>query len=128
MDPDLPDSVRAAAAGYWRGAWGTDGRFRRGIRPCLPRLLGIEEAQLQDLEQLFRDALGHQHESGGYFVERDKVTVHVDLAHRWSQCGQCTNLMPATIRSHCVHCGSTAVVELDPRASDYILCEKGILA
>ena len=125
FDPDLSDSVRAAAAGYWRTAWGTDGRFGRGLRSALPRLLGIEQARLVGLGQLFCDALGRQEASGGWYVERDKVKLHIDLCHKWWQCGECTNLMPTTVRSHCLHCGSAAVTELDPKQSDYIRARKG---
>ena len=125
LDPDLSDSVRAAAAGYWRTAWGTDGRFRRGFRSALPGILGFDQTQLEDLEQLFCDALGRQHANGGYFVEKDKVKLHIDLDHKWCQCADCTNLMPGTVRSHCVHCGLASVAELDPQQSDYIRARKG---
>ena len=125
FDPDLSDSVRAAAAGYWRTAWGTDGRFARSLRSTLPCLLDIDEPQVSDLEQLCCDALGHRQASGGWFVERDKVALQIDLLHKWWQCGECTNLMATTVRAHCVHCGSPAVTELDPRASDYVRARKG---
>lgn len=125
LDPDLSDSVRAAAAGYWRTAWGSDGRFRRDFRSALPGILGFDQAQLEGLEQVLHDALSRQHANGGYFVEKDKVKLHIDLGHKWRQCANCTNLMPCTVRGHCAHCGSPSVVELDPEQSDYIRARKG---
>lgn len=125
LDPDLSDSVRAAAAGYWRTAWGSDGGFRRDFRTALPSILGFDQPQLEALEQVLRDALGRQHANGGYFVEKDKVKLHIDLGHKWRQCANCTNLMPCTVQNHCAHCGSPSVVELDPEQSDYIRARKG---
>ena len=125
FDLDLPDSVRAAAAGYWRTAWGIDGRFRRDFRSALPGILGFDQTQLERLEQVFRDALSRQHTNKGYFVEKDKVKLHIDLGHKWNQCAACTNLMPCTVRSHCAFCGSASVLELDPEQSDYIRARKG---
>ena len=125
FDPDLPDSVRAAAAGYWRTEWGADGRFRRDFRSALPSILGFDQTQLEGLEQVFRDALSRQHTNKSYFVDKDKTKLYVDLGREWHQCATCTNLMPCTIRSHCAFCGSASVLELDPEQSDYIRARKG---
>src|SRR5206468_24990 len=32
LDREIPDGVRALAAGYWSNSWGTDGRFERTLR------------------------------------------------------------------------------------------------
>ncbi len=125
FDPDLSDPIRAAAARYWRTAWGSDGRFRRNFRSALPGILGFDQVQLEALEQILRDALARQHANGGYFVEKDKVKLHIDLGHNWWQCSDCTNLMPCTVQNHCAHCGSPSVEELDPEQSDYIRARKG---
>ena len=125
LDPEISDSVRAAAAGYWRTAWGVDGQFRRDFRSALPGILSCDQVQLEGLEQILRDALSRQHTNGGYFVEKDKVKLHIDLSHKWCQCANCTNLMPCTVRSHCAYCGSASVVELDAEQSDYIRARKG---
>ena len=125
FDPDLSDPVRAAAAGYWRTGWGTDGRFRKRFRSALPGILGLDQTQLEELELIFCNALGRQHPNSGYFVEKDKVKLHIDLGHKWMQCRNCTNLMPDSLRGHCIYCGSPSVDELDPQQSDYIRARKG---
>ena len=125
FDPDLSDPVRSNAAGYWRTTWGSDGRFRKRFRSALPSILGLDHTQLEELENIFCDALGRQHPSGGYFVEKDKVKLHIDLDHKWMQCGNCTKLMPDSLLGHCIYCGSSSVDVLDPLQSDYIQARKG---
>ena len=125
IDPDLSDPIRASAAGYWRSAWGTDGKFRMRFRSKLPSIIGLEQAQLEELENILCNTLGRQHSNGGFFVEKDKIKIHIDLSHCWIQCENCTNLMPDSLRGHCVYCGSLSIDELDPQQSDYIRARKG---
>ena len=125
LDSDFSDSVRASAAGYWRTAWGSNGRFRRDFQMALPNILDINQAQVQALEKVFCDSLSHRHTNGGYFIAKDKVKLHIDLSHKWLQCTNCTNLMPCTVQNHCAHCGSPSVAVLDPKQSDYIRARKG---
>lgn len=125
LDPEISDPVRASAAGYWRSGWGSDGKFRRDIRSELPRILACDSSQIELFEDVFRDCFCYHDKSRGFFIEKDKVKINIDLNHKWNNCEKCTNLMPYTIRNHCSYCGSSSVLELDPQSSEYIRARKG---
>ena len=125
IDPDLSDPIRASAAGYWRQAWGSDGKFRTRTRSILLSILDLDQAQFEKLELILRNTFSRQHMNGGYFVEKDKIKFHLDLGHCWIQCSDCTNLMPSSFQGHCVFCGSLSLEELKPQQSDYIRARKG---
>jgi hypothetical protein len=125
LDRDIPDGVRAKAAGYWSDRWGTNGKFEKTIRTRLPRVLGISAASLDQLETTFRDELSWKHESGNYFLDPNKVKIRIDLVLPWHQCGECTALLPVTIRGCCGACGAAAPQVIDPENSEYIRARKG---
>jgi len=125
LDRDIADGVRAKAAGFWSDRWGTAGKFEKTIRAQLTRVLGISSASLDQLETTLRDELSWKHDSGNYFLDPNKVKIRIDLALPWFQCGECTALMPVTIRGCCGACGAASPEHVDPETSEYIRARKG---
>jgi hypothetical protein len=107
------------------GPRGTDGRFERALRAHLPAMLGISDRGVPTIEGILANELALQQDNGAYFLDRDKVRVHIDLAAPWFQCRECTELMPFTIRNACVSCASSQLDPLDPSESQYIRARKG---
>lgn len=125
LDRDIPAPSRSRAAGYWSTTWGTDGRFERTLRSQLPSMLGISDTTVTTIEQVLATDLALQQDNGAYFLDRDKVLIHIDLDAPWFQCRECTELMPFTIRDRCISCASTEFDRLDPATSPYIRARKG---
>ena len=125
LDRDIPDGVRAKAAGYWSDRWGTNGKFEKTIRAQLPRIFGLPSASLDHLETTVRDELSWKHESGNFFLDPNKVKIRIDLMLPWYQCGECTALLPVAIRGCCGACGAAAPQTIDPENSEYIRARKG---
>lgn len=124
LDRDIPDGVRALAAGYWSNAWGTDGRFERTLRARLPDLQMPPEI-IETIEAAFIDEFGLRGGNGNVFLDPSKISIHIDLQMPWHQCGQCTALLPVTLRGRCGACGSADVDSIDPAGSEYIRARKG---
>lgn len=124
LDRDIAAPIRSLAAGYWSTTWGTDGRFERTLRAQLPAMLGVSDATVSTIEGALENELALQQE-GAFFLDRDKVRIHIDLDAPWFQCRECTELMPFTIRQRCVSCASNALERLDPSESQYIRARKG---
>lgn len=124
LDRDIPAPIRSLAMGHWSTTWGTDGRFERALRVQLPAMLGVSDATVSSIEGVLANELALQ-QDGAFFLDRDKVRIHIDLDAPWFQCRECTELMPFTIRQRCVSCASTAIERLDPSTSQYIRARKG---
>jgi hypothetical protein len=124
LDRDIPAPVRSLAAGYWSTTWGTNGRFERTLRARLPAMLGISDDVIPAIEGALANELALQ-QDGAFFLDRDKVRLHIDLDAPWFQCRECTELMPFTIRQCCVSCASGALNRLNPFESQYIRARKG---
>lgn len=124
LDRDIPAPIRSLAIGHWSTTWGTDRRFERTLRAQLPAMLGVSDATVSTIEGLLANEPALQ-QDGAFFLDRDKVRIHIDLDAPWFQCRECTELMPFTIRQRCVSCGSTALERLDPSTSQYIRARKG---
>jgi ATP-dependent helicase YprA (DUF1998 family) len=124
LDRDIPAPIRSLAAGYWSRTWGTDGRFERTLRAQLPAMLGVSGAIVSTIESILASELALQ-QDGAYFLDRDKVRIHIDLDAPWFQCRECTEVMRFTIRQRCVSCASNALERLDPSESQYIRARKG---
>ena len=125
FDPVLSDHLRAAAAGYWSDRWGTNGTFNKTVRPHIHTILGVPAGSTELIEAALMHELALQHQGGAYFLDPAKVKLQIDLALPWYQCGDCTALLPSTIKGHCASCGSPAVLKLDPAESEYIRARKG---
>jgi len=125
LDRDIPAPIRSHAAGYWSTDWGSDGRFERSLRAQLPAILEISVDTVPAIEAVLTNELSLRHDNGAYFLDRDKVRVHIDLAAPWFHCRACTHLMPFTIRNCCISCGSSHLNRLDPTESEYIRARKG---
>ncbi|MCI0365993.1 MAG: hypothetical protein L0219_19215, partial [Phycisphaerales bacterium] len=125
LDRDIAAPIRSHAAGYWSTTWGTDGRFERTLRTHLPAMLGISDATVLAIEGVLANELALRQDSGAYFLDRDKVRIHIDLDAPWFQCRECTELMPFTIRQRCISCASASLDRLDPAESQYIRARKG---
>ena len=125
LDRDMPDEVRALAAGYWSNGWGTDGRFERTLRARLPDILQMLPPTVETIEAAFIDEFGLRGTNGNVFLDPSKVSISIDLQMPWHQCGECTALLPVTLRGHCGACGLENVQAIDPAASEYIRARKG---
>lgn len=124
LDRDIAAPIRSLAAGYWSATWGTDGRFERTLRKQLPTMLGVSDATVSTIEGLLANELALQ-QDGAFFLDRDKIRIHIDLDAPWFQCRKCTELMPFTIRQCCVSCASEALDRLAPSESQYVRARKG---
>jgi hypothetical protein len=125
LDRDIPDGVRALAAGYWSNGWGTNGRFERTLRARLPNILQLPPSTIESIETAFIDEFGLRGTNANIFLDPSKVSIRVDLQMPWHQCGECTALLPVTLRGHCGACGSKNVQAIDPAASEYVRARKG---
>jgi ATP-dependent helicase YprA (DUF1998 family) len=125
LDQEIPAPIRSMAAGYWSATWGSDGKFERTLRAKLPSILGISDQVVQALEGVLIAELAWKHDTGAYFLDPSKVRIHIDLQSPWYQCRECTQLMPFTIRNHCVSCASTDLGTLNPDESEYVRARKG---
>jgi ATP-dependent helicase YprA (DUF1998 family) len=125
LDRDIPAPIRSLAAGFWSNDWGSDGRFERTLRAQLPAILGISAETVPVIEGVFATELALRHDNGAFFLDRDKVHIHIDLQAPWFQCRECTHLMPFAIRNRCVSCASLSLDRLDPSESEYIRARKG---
>lgn len=124
LDRDIASPIRSLAAGYWSTTWGTDGRFDRTLRAQLPAMLGVSDATVATIEGILTNELTLQ-QDGAFFLDRDKIRIHIDLNAPWFQCRECTELMPFAICRRCVSCASRALDRLDPSESQYIRARKG---
>jgi ATP-dependent helicase YprA (DUF1998 family) len=125
FDRDLSAHLRANAAGYWSDRWGTNGTFNRTLRPELHAVLGTAPTTVDLIEGALAQELALRDQAGGYFLDPTKLIVRIDLGLHWYQCGDCTALLPSTIRMHCAACGSPSVEALLPGSSEYIRARKG---
>lgn len=124
LDRDIAAPIRSLAAGYWSTTWGTDGRFERTLRVQLTAMLGVSDATVSIIEGVLANELALR-QDGAFFLDRDKICIHIDLNAPWFQCRECTELMPFTFRQRCVSCASAALDRLDPSESQYIRARKG---
>lgn len=125
LDTEIPAPIRSLAAGYWSNDWGSDGRFERTLRGRLPGILGITPEAVALIEAALVAEFASRHDNGAYFIDPGKVRVHIDLQASWIQCRECTQLMPFSIRGHCISCASAELETLDPNTSEYIRARKG---
>ncbi len=125
LDREIPDVVRALAAGYWSNGWGTDGRFERTLRTRLPDILQLPTATIETIESDFIEEFALRGTNGNVFLDPSKVSIRIDLQMSWYQCRECTALLPMTLRGHCGACGSNNIEPIDPATSEYIRARKG---
>lgn len=125
IDREIPDGVRAKAAGFWSDRWGTNGRFEKTIRTQLPRILGVSLSSIEQLEAAFKEDLSWKNDAGNYFLDPNKVKIRVDLSLPWHQCDECTALLPVTVKGCCGACGASDPEQIDPENSEYIRARKG---
>lgn len=125
LDRDIPELVRSLAAGFYTTRWGTNGRFEKTIRAKLPGLLSLPAASVDIIENCLIDELALRNESGNYFLDPNKLKIHIDLELTWHQCQSCTALLPTTVRGNCGACGAPFPTAINPTTSEYIRARKG---
>lgn len=126
LDRDIPDGIRATAAGFWTNTWGSDGHFAKGLREDLPAILGVSRESISKIESLLStEFMLKKNETGELFLDPEKLRIQIGIDATWHLCRECTALLPITIRGHCAACGAPEPTDLDPGHSEYIRARKG---
>jgi ATP-dependent helicase YprA (DUF1998 family) len=125
FDRDLPDQLRAKAAGFPIGTPGHNGRLPREMRDRLPATFKVTSAIIEQLETALRDELALKGAGDAYFLDPAKLQIIIALTLPWYQCQDCSELRPFSIAGTCGACGAAAPVAIDPASSPYIRARKG---
>lgn len=123
FDADYSPTLREKAAGFPRLSWGSNGQFDRPFRNALMSRLGFSAAQVKGIEKGMCTALAVEVERG-YFLNPNSVKLTIDLSIDWTQCDDCTGLMPLAFRSACLCCGSDRIRVVNPENSSYLRARK----
>lgn len=125
FDPSIDPVLRCKAAGYYKPVWGSKGRFDKSFRESLVCRPNFGERTVDKIETSFREQLATEKDSA-WFLSPNSLRLSIDLSHVWTQCADCTSLMPLAFGGkNCLYCGSDTLKELDPATSDYINARKG---
>ncbi|MDV7212797.1 DEAD/DEAH box helicase [Azotobacter beijerinckii] len=125
FDSSIDRILRHKAAGYPQIAWGSKGQFDKELRAALTTRLGWASTTLETVEGIFRDQLADKVDSV-WFLSPNSVRLVVDLSHVWTQCPDCTALMPFALSGDiCLACGSQGTMSIDPSSSKYVQARKG---
>ncbi|RQR36329.1 DUF1998 domain-containing protein [Burkholderia sp. Bp9015] len=122
FDAQFSEHLREQANGFWRPHWGSKGQFRHQFRRALVDTLGLGEAGLNLVEDVFRAVLAENKE--GYFLNANVLKLTIDLGQKWVQCDECTGLMPLDFRGSCLLCGSRQTRLLEPATDRYLRARK----
>lgn len=125
FDQTISDSVRRQAAGYYRPAWGGDGRIAGGLRRAIEARFGAAHTGIAALEEGLKEQLAEQSATGGLFLNPQRLALQVALDATWWSCDECTVLSPVRVLERCANCGGTQVRAVDPARSEYIRARKG---
>ncbi|OIQ07933.1 ATP-dependent RNA helicase RhlE [Moorella thermoacetica] len=123
-DKEISDSVRQQAAGYSRHSWTSNAKISASIASVLKKYYGLSEAKVNELQAELRKHLCDG-EGNEFFIDKNKVSLRIDLKAPWHQCQSCTYLSPVRLGNRCVNCGSEQVVVLEPGKSEYLRSQKG---
>ncbi|MCA3775345.1 MAG: DUF1998 domain-containing protein, partial [Cutibacterium sp.] len=125
IDPSLDAAIRSKAAGYFKPEWGSKGQFDRTFREALTHRPSWSQTAIEGIEAVFRAQMAAE-KDGAWFLSPNSLRLRIDLAHIWSQCPECTALMPIAFEdATCLACGGEGVAPVDPAASDYMAARKG---
>ncbi|WP_440092764.1 DEAD/DEAH box helicase [Pseudomonas syringae] len=123
FDSSIDPTLRLKAAGYPQK--GSKGKFDKELRAALPMHLGWTEPALEKVEDIFRQELADS-KDGAWYLSPNSIRLVIDLDHIWSQCPDCTALMPLTLSGGvCLACGSKGTTQVDPATSEYVKARKG---
>lgn len=124
FDRSLDSVLRDKAASYHKPSWGSKGLFDKTFRDSLSCRPDWGKTTIESVEAIFRSQLAEE-KDGNWFLSPNALRLRIDLSHIWAQCSDCTSIMPLTVGGNiCLYCGSDAVKEVDPAASDYIIARK----
>lgn len=122
FDSSLDPILRFKAAGYPQK--GSKGQFDKELRAALPIHFGWSVAILETVENIFREALAEEAD-GAWYLSPNSIRLVIDLTHVWSQCPDCTALMPLALSGGiCLACGSKGTTLVDPSVSEYVKARK----
>ncbi|MGD1467581.1 DEAD/DEAH box helicase [Vibrio harveyi] len=125
FDSSIDSYFRYKAAGYSKPGWGSRGCFDRTLREGLIQRLAWTEDTIDSLEETFRQQLASKH-GEMWFLSPNSLVINIDLSHVWTQCSDCTSLMPLSFKGNiCLCCGSNATSRIDPSSDTYITARKG---
>lgn len=125
FDASIDKMYRYKAAGYYKPAWGSKGQFDKALREALSSCLGWATSTYEAVEAVFRGQLADEVD-GAWFLAPNSLRLVIDLSHVWTQCPDCTALMPFALGGNiCLACGSDGAVPIDPLTSDYVTARKG---
>ena len=123
VDADLPQGVRAQAAGYPIGG-GLD--RNGGLSARQQAFLRTHVPDLDQILESFTEALCQQRPgTAGYFLVPSRISL--DLAsdqQDWFQCGQCATVSPVEWWGHCPNCLAGAITAVRPGATKYLRARK----
>lgn len=123
FDSSIDPILRFKAAGYPQK--GSKGQFDKELRAALPSHFGWAIATIEKVEEIFREALAEKAD-GAWYLSPNSIRLVIDLTHVWSQCPDCTALMPLTLSGGvCLACGSKGATLVDPSTSEYVKARKG---
>ncbi|HBP1052613.1 TPA: DUF1998 domain-containing protein [Pseudomonas aeruginosa] len=125
FDATIDQVYRYKAAGYYKPAWGSKGQFDKALREALTSRWGWDTSTYEVVEDAFRGQLADEVD-GAWFLAPNSLRLVIDLSHVWTQCPDCTALMPFALGGNiCLSCGSEGAVPIDPSTSDYVTARKG---
>lgn len=125
FDRDLPDQIRAKAAGFPIGTPGNNGRLPRPLRDRLVATLNVSAATIEQIEAAFLGELALKGTGDAHFLDPAKMQILIALSTPWYQCSDCAELRPFTIAGTCGACGAANPAVADPATSPYIRARKG---
>jgi len=124
FDREISDSVRYQAASYHRPSWSSSARISRPVASILRKHYGLSEAKVLELQAELRRLLCDG-EGDEYFLDKNKLSLRIDLKAPWYQCQSCSFLSPVSLNNCCINCGSDRLVVLEPGKSEYLRSQKG---
>lgn len=125
FDESIDPAFRCKAAGYYKPNWGSKGKFDSTFREVLVKRSGLGESAVDTIEAVFRKQLAIERDNA-WFLSPNSLSLRIDLSHVWTQCLDCTALMPLAFKQTvCLACGSESTKQVHPLESSYISARKG---
>lgn len=125
FDETIDPTIRSKAAGYYKPDWGSKGKFGAAFREALIVRLGWNNEIVEIVESIFCKQLASKKDDV-WFLSTNSLRLKIDLYHVWTQCIECTALMPLAFNDRiCLACGSDDTKPVDPVENNYIAARKG---
>ncbi|MCG8402122.1 MAG: DUF1998 domain-containing protein [Firmicutes bacterium] len=121
---EIADSIRQKAAGYTKHGWGSAAKFTHAMIKVFKTHFGWPDTMIEAVQAELRKQLC-QEEGGSYFLDKNRVALHIDVNANWYQCQVCTFLSPVRLGKWCINCGSDQINILTPGKSEYLRSTKG---